>query len=407
MLFILDGSNSMWGQIDGTAKIDVAKGVFDDLLGDLPAQMNIGLLAYGHREEGNCEDVEVLSGLGLNSAENLSSLVSGIQPKGKTPIAAALSSGGDLFEGLENQSNNLVLISDGIETCGGDPCSIAGELASQGLDVRIHVVGFDVSSEAREQLECIANAGNGRYFGADSAAELQLALNEVKEEVQAKPEPVLIFEDEFDSGELGEEWEVINPNPDFFIVEDGSLLLLASGPGSPSTGDAANTMRMDIDLPAGDWTMTASLKLELQTKQEMFYLGVYQDKENYLFARIYAPMHASHYRLYLGIIKMSGGKETTFSTVLDDFVPPVYETQPYSVFADALPQPILLRLTKSGRSFTASVKLEGLEEPTWITSEKLTLLRQKGKPTIGFHQSTAVGGESVGWVNWVRIEAPQ
>jgi Mg-chelatase subunit ChlD len=405
MLFILDGSNSMWGQVQGYAKIDIAKGVMADLLTDLPEQMNIGLMAYGHREEGSCEDIEVLTGISPKSHRQVNSLVSGIQPKGKTPIASSLSSGAALFKGLESQNNNLVLISDGVESCGGDPCAVAGELSSRGLGVRVHVVGFDVDAEARGQLECIARAGNGRYFNAGSAEELKVAFNEVKEEVSAPPEPEVVFDDEFDSDGLGDVWEVINPDPDAFIVEDDSLLLLASGAGSPENGDATNTMRLGLDVPPGDWTMTASVNLELQTGQEVFFIGLYKDNENFLFSRISVPMIASHFRLYLSSIKMSGGKKTEFSTGLDPLVPPVYHTQPFSTFADSLPQPFLLRLTKSGRSFTAEVKLEGLEDAQWIETDKLTLLRPKGRPAVGLYQFSPVSGESIALVNWFRIEA--
>ena len=64
MLFILDGSNSMWGQVDGVAKIETAKNVLGDLLADLPQDTKVGLMAYGHRAEGDCNDVETLAGIG-------------------------------------------------------------------------------------------------------------------------------------------------------------------------------------------------------------------------------------------------------------------------------------------------------------------------------------------------------
>ena len=60
LLFILDASGSMWGRIDDTPKISVAKEVMTDLVRGLPAGSNAGLLAYGHRRKGDCSDIESL-----------------------------------------------------------------------------------------------------------------------------------------------------------------------------------------------------------------------------------------------------------------------------------------------------------------------------------------------------------
>ena len=87
------------------------------------------------------------------------------------------------------ENNHVVLISDGIETCEGDPCKVAADLVAKGLNVRVHVVGFDVDADAREQLQCIAEAGNGMYFDAQSAQALQQAVIEVRAVAQAEPEP--------------------------------------------------------------------------------------------------------------------------------------------------------------------------------------------------------------------------
>lgn len=83
----------------------------------------------------------------------------------------------------------MVLISDGKETCEGDPCALVRSLREQGINVRVHVVGFDVNQEERDQLVCIAEAGEGKYFSADNADQLTVALTEVKQEIIAAKEP--------------------------------------------------------------------------------------------------------------------------------------------------------------------------------------------------------------------------
>jgi Ca-activated chloride channel family protein len=101
LLFIMDGSNSMWGQIDQTAKMETAKTTLSKLVTDLPKDAKVGLMAYGHRKEGDCKDVELLSGLGETSAEALAGKIKTLQPTGKTPIAFALEQSKVAFAGKE------------------------------------------------------------------------------------------------------------------------------------------------------------------------------------------------------------------------------------------------------------------------------------------------------------------
>ena len=136
MLFIMDASNSMWGQIDGTAKIETAKSTLGELLADLPEGTVPGLMVYGHRSEGDCADVELVSPFGDSTAADIDAAIQGLTPRGKTPIAASLEQSAVAFEGREEENNAVVLISDGIETCEGDPCAAAGALIERGINVK-------------------------------------------------------------------------------------------------------------------------------------------------------------------------------------------------------------------------------------------------------------------------------
>lgn len=185
VIFVLDGSGSMWGRIEGRTKIEVAKEIMVRLVDELPPSVQTGLVAYGHRTKGDCEDIETLTRLGSESREEMKASINAISPKGKTPITQSLTLATEQLKQNEGDST-VVLISDGKETCGGDPCAVVRELLEHGVKATVHVVGFDVSPEEREQLMCIAEAGNGRYFPADNASELNEALAEVKREVVAK-----------------------------------------------------------------------------------------------------------------------------------------------------------------------------------------------------------------------------
>jgi Ca-activated chloride channel family protein len=178
MVMILDGSGSMWGQIEGTAKITIAKDVMNELIDDLPGDLNVGLTAYGHRRKGDCRDVEQLMPPGPVDKAGLKSLVGSISPKGKTPIAFSLTETAGELKSLEGE-RVIVLVTDGIESCDGDPCQVARELAEAGVVTKIHIVGFDLTEEAMTQLGCIAEPSGGLVVSASNAGELKEALGKV------------------------------------------------------------------------------------------------------------------------------------------------------------------------------------------------------------------------------------
>jgi len=191
ILFILDGSGSMWAQIDNTPKIVIAKEVMINLIQQLPDKVEAGLEVYGHRSKGDCNDIEIIAPVGKSDKAALIEQIQSIQPKGKTPITGSLKLAAEQLKSAE-EATTVVLISDGKETCEGDPCVLVRELKEQGIKVKVHVVGFDVNKDEREQLMCIAEAGGGKYFTAQNAGELTDALTEVRREVitaaESKPQ---------------------------------------------------------------------------------------------------------------------------------------------------------------------------------------------------------------------------
>jgi len=314
ILFILDGSNSMWGQIDGKAKIDTAKSVLNDALSGLSADVVPGLMIYGHRKKDDCSDVQLVAPVGSGSVDGIKGAVSAVSPRGKTPIADSLKAAGDAFAGREEENNNILLISDGIETCEGDPCAVAGELVQRGINVRVHVVGFDVDAETRAQLQCIAEKGNGEYFDARNASDFQTAVNKAQElakapEPEPEPEPVdtgpeIYFEDQFDGEDLGSDWEIVNPNPDGYLVEGGILTMVARDRRPASYAEAENILRLGKPIPKGDWTMTARVLFTPQTMGESVRIGVAKDNENSLLT----SLQLSSYNYALTNINVTGDK---------------------------------------------------------------------------------------------------
>jgi hypothetical protein len=186
VLFILDGSGSMWGRLDNVEKIVIAKERMAELVQELEG-VNMGLIVYGHRRKGDCDDIEIMVPLGAGNKVAVIQQIQSISPKGKTPITKSLELAAQQLETIEEETE-IVLVSDGLETCKGDPCAYVKSLKDKGINFKMDVVGFDVSAKERGQLECIAKAGGGRYFSAQNAMQLKEAFTEVKKEVNEKVE---------------------------------------------------------------------------------------------------------------------------------------------------------------------------------------------------------------------------
>ncbi len=187
LLFILDASGSMWGQMDGTPKIAVAKDVMSSLVDKLPDDAKAGLIAYGHRRKGDCKDIETLVALGPLDRDAMRMQIQGLNAKGKTPITASVKQALEQLRQVE-QSASIVLVSDGLESCGGDPCQTVKAAKQAGVDFTLHVVGFDLVGTDTAQLQCMADAGGGRFLTAANADELAGALEQA---VQASAALVL------------------------------------------------------------------------------------------------------------------------------------------------------------------------------------------------------------------------
>lgn len=209
-MIVLDASGSMWGQIGGRSKIEIARETLGTVLKSVPAGTELGLMVYGHREKGSCSDIELAVPPGAGTGEAITSFVSGLNPKGKTPLTQSVEQAADILKYTEDKAT-VVLVTDGLETCEADPCALASALESKGVDFTTHVVGFGLTEEEGKQVACLAENTGGKYFQASDASQLVAALTatvaeapmskpaEEVVEAEPEPEPAVAFNTEFDS----------------------------------------------------------------------------------------------------------------------------------------------------------------------------------------------------------------
>jgi hypothetical protein len=462
IVFIMDASGSMNGKIGNEIKMTVAKRVLSDLLNEIPAESKVGLMAYGHtiskERAGACEDIAILSSIGQENPKALAQKVNGLRPMGMTPIALTLKKSVEAFKGAQGGDNHVVLISDGLETCGKDPCGAAKALTEAGINARVHVVGFDVGAREAKELACIPKMGNGKYFRANNTEELKQAIAAVKQVTHVaevvEPPPVEetlppieepkvidapqvaqaptpkkfkeIWRDDFDGDELADHWEVINPDPDSFIVEDGVLIMIAADSQPIQQNDKlTNIIKLNKPLPKGDWTATMSFTPELSTLRERYIFGLYTDKDKMLTATSGNILHCCNYfSSFIAANKLSKGKNTGFNVpaLNSGKMPNVGGSiAPVSDWTKKNLQNIQVRIQKTGRAYVVAARIEGEtttkdgKSPEWVLVQKLTSLRPPGdslviaftqeKFTHGSYQKK--GGESIMTVDWVKIEAPE
>ncbi|MFU0503910.1 vWA domain-containing protein [Pseudaminobacter sp. NGMCC 1.201702] len=184
-IIVLDASGSMWGQIDGKPKLEIARETLKTVLQTVPVDMELGLMAYGHRQKGACDDIELVVPPATGTSGSIASAVDGMNFLGKTPLSAAVKQAAESLKYTEDKAT-VVLITDGLETCNADPCAIGKELEQAGVDFTAHVVGFGLTAEEGRQVACLAENTGGKYIQASDAGALRDALVET---VAAEPEP--------------------------------------------------------------------------------------------------------------------------------------------------------------------------------------------------------------------------
>lgn len=420
IMFVMDASGSMKKDAgNGYSRMDNAKYAIARMLTDVDGSNNYGLTVYGHRKARACSDIQVVADVGSVDAGFVNGFVQELQPIGETPIAESVRLAANGFQHFPDQDNQVVLVTDGIEECGGDVCSLGDELAQYNVGLKVNVVGFTLNEQQQETVRCLSDKTGGKYYDAQDGKALEAAFAQVKQDiVLATPEPAVQkvsvtsnvwFEDNFDGDQLGEHWTVENEDPDAYAVEDGKLLMIFPDTGESTVGEAktTNLLRLKQPMPKGDWTMTTRYEFTAQTQAEWLRMGVSSDAETSLYGSY--QMYTYNYamtQVFARIDKLSKGKHSDFNTELTRFetrdVPARSE-----MFAEAI-EGMQLKLEKKGRTYTLSAKLEGSDSKGWIPLQKMSSIRSPGKylTLLAGNQANGYGpknGEGLVEIDWVKV----
>ena len=135
---------------------------------------------YGTNCLKGCKDTKLLIPIKPINRDALTAAIGLVEPDAMTPIAYSLEQAQKDFQNLQGEKV-IVLLSDGQDTCEGDPVMAAKKLAGSGIYVS--VIGFGITPFERKQLENIAAIGGRKYYAAKDAVELASSFKEIKQEI--------------------------------------------------------------------------------------------------------------------------------------------------------------------------------------------------------------------------------
>ena len=190
LALIVDYSGSMNAKMkDGATKVASAKKCVMDLIEKLPNDLNVALVVYGVSKARGCQDIDIVQPLGPINKPALKSKINGFNATGMTPIASSLTKAGEELKKAKGGSA-IVLVTDGAESCHGDPAAVAAKLAAEfGVKFGINVIGFGIEPKEKAELADIAAKGHGKLLTVENANELAGALQKVVAEKVAPPPP--------------------------------------------------------------------------------------------------------------------------------------------------------------------------------------------------------------------------
>lgn len=179
ILFLLDASGSMWAKMEKDNRITVAKNLLSKMVDSLAQfdHVEVALRVYGHtspKAQQNCKDTRLEVRFSKNNAQEIKNKLKTIRPSGTTLISYSLSQAAYDFPAEAGWRNVIILITDGLEECEGDPCAVSEALQKQGVILRPFIIGVGGNAEFGAAFECV-----GRYFDARTEADFDNILGTV------------------------------------------------------------------------------------------------------------------------------------------------------------------------------------------------------------------------------------
>ncbi|QTD39913.1 VWA domain-containing protein [Sporosarcina sp. Te-1] len=197
IVILMDASGSMKGEVDGRMKMDLAKEAIENFTSQLDDEVNVALFAYGHKGAGtkadkglSCGAIDELYPLSSYDKISFHDAMESFSASGWTPLAGAIEKANDYLASFDKEQyrNIVYIVSDGIETCDGDPVQAAKQMNDSEIEAKVNIIGFDVDDEGQAQLKQVAEAGGGQYATVRNQSEFEgVLIKKMEAEQDASP----------------------------------------------------------------------------------------------------------------------------------------------------------------------------------------------------------------------------
>ncbi len=191
-VILFDASGSMWGDFASskTSKFNSARESLKQSLGRTRPDARIGFMAFGNRRKADCKDVELLAPVEAGAAARVGAALDKISPKGKGPLAFALTEAAKTASA--QRADAIILVYDGVDNCQQDACAAAAAIAKTRPGLAVHTLGLELEPGAFEKTTCVSRSTGGKAFEARDPQSLPATLESVFQQAGLTPgEPVL------------------------------------------------------------------------------------------------------------------------------------------------------------------------------------------------------------------------
>ncbi len=180
ILFLVDGSGSMKEPMDGSTKFELAKNLIAGYLDSLSrtgAKTETAVRVFGHqfpRASTNCQDSKLEVPFGKHTAASVKMKLDAITPQGWTAIAYSMEQAAKDFPEEAAVTNAMVLITDGLETCGGNPCAVAELFQQKRISLKPFIIGLGIPEDKQKAFDCV-----GKYYDVTTTATFDKVMKTV------------------------------------------------------------------------------------------------------------------------------------------------------------------------------------------------------------------------------------
>lgn len=186
-MLVFDASGSMSGNErlgigSVVTRIDKVRKALEAALPNVTPHRRIGLITYGPGPYNRCDNIALNLSPQANAGPRIMAEVSDLIPAGRTPLTSAVEHAAEVLD-YKHKAALVVLLTDGEETCGRQPCALAKSLKASGANIVVHVIGYRMhdfswtGGQGIFDVQCMARETGGDYISADSVDDLIAALN--------------------------------------------------------------------------------------------------------------------------------------------------------------------------------------------------------------------------------------